>query len=97
MTSIGFYFLCLIAWDVIVTFGYLFVKIDNDGNWQEGRHYFARSSILGLLLSFVCWPIRFVWKCCMKEVQWRIVIRNVNKDLTGEALGRTLEKLSTFR
>jgi hypothetical protein len=69
-----------------------FLKIDGNGNYQERSHYFVGSSILGLLLSHVCWLIRIVWECCVEEVRWRMSIRKVDEDLSGQALSKTLEK-----
>ncbi len=54
------------------------MKIDNDGNWHKGCHDFDESSIHGLLLSYVCWLIRFVWKLCMEEIQLKMAIRNID-------------------
>jgi hypothetical protein len=66
-TSLRFYFLCLFAWDVIVTF-WLFVLEKFQQSQLVGKKALlvGSSNILGLLLSMVCWLTRFVWKCCVK-------------------------------
>jgi hypothetical protein len=54
------------------------MKINNDGNWHKGCHDFDEPSIHGLLLSYMCQLIRFVWKLCIEEVQLKMTIRNID-------------------